>query len=132
MKLRFALASILLVALAACGSSYSAPTTPSTGGTNGGNNGGTNTPGTPVSIVSGASLKTTTAFAPTPVVISAGGTVTWTNNDNTSHTSSGDDGSWNSGSIAPGAQFSRTFPSAGSFPYHCAIHPGMVGTVTVQ
>jgi plastocyanin len=25
-----------------------------------------------------------------------------------------------------------TFPSAGSFPYHCSIHPGMVGTVTVQ
>ena len=132
MNLRFALASILLVALAACGSSYSAPTTPSTGGNNGGNNGGTNNQGTPVSIVSGASLKTNTAFAPSPVVISAGGTVTWTNNDNTSHTSSGDDGSWNSGNIAPGAQFSRTFASAGSYTYHCAIHPGMVGTVTVQ
>jgi plastocyanin len=25
-----------------------------------------------------------------------------------------------------------TFPAAGSFPYHCSIHPGMVGTVTVQ
>jgi plastocyanin len=25
-----------------------------------------------------------------------------------------------------------TFPSAGSFPYHCSLHPGMVGTVTVQ
>jgi plastocyanin len=25
-----------------------------------------------------------------------------------------------------------TFPSAGTFPYHCSIHPGMVGTVTVQ
>jgi plastocyanin len=25
-----------------------------------------------------------------------------------------------------------TFPSAGSFAYHCTIHPGMVGTVTVQ
>jgi plastocyanin len=25
-----------------------------------------------------------------------------------------------------------TFPSAGSFPYRCSIHPGMVGTVTVQ
>ena len=34
--------------------------------------------------------------------------------------------------IAPGASFSKTFTSAGSFPYHCTIHPGMVGTVTVQ
>jgi hypothetical protein len=25
-----------------------------------------------------------------------------------------------------------TFPSAGSFPYHCSIHPGMIATVTVQ
>jgi plastocyanin len=25
-----------------------------------------------------------------------------------------------------------SFPNAGSFPYHCLIHPNMVGTVTVQ
>jgi plastocyanin len=25
-----------------------------------------------------------------------------------------------------------TFSSAGSFVYHCTIHPGMTGTVTVQ
>jgi plastocyanin len=25
-----------------------------------------------------------------------------------------------------------TFPSAGTFVYHCTIHPGMTGTVTVQ
>jgi plastocyanin len=25
-----------------------------------------------------------------------------------------------------------TFRSAGTFPYFCAIHPGMVGTVTAQ
>jgi plastocyanin len=41
-------------------------------------------------------------------------------------------GAWNSGSIAPGGKFSMTFTVAGSFPYHCSIHPGMVGTVTVQ
>jgi plastocyanin len=126
MNLRFALASIVLLAVAACGSGYSGstPTSPSTGGTN--------TQGTPVSIVSGASVKTNTAFAPSPVVIAPGGTVTWTINANTSHTSSADDGSWNSGNIAPGAQFSRTFANAGSYTYHCQIHPGMVGTVTVQ
>ena len=123
MNLRFALASIVLIGAAACGG-YSSPTTPSTGGTN--------NQGTPVSIVSGASIKTNTAYAPNPVTIAAGGTVTWTNNDNTSHTSVGDGGSWNSGNIAPGAQFSRTFAATGSYTYHCSIHPGMVGTVTVQ
>jgi plastocyanin len=124
--LRLTLASIVLLGVAACGGGYSGstPTSPSTGGTN--------TQGSPISIVSGASIKTNTAYSPNPMVISAGGTVTWTNNDNTSHTSVGDDGSWNSGNIAPGAQFSRTFSTAGSYTYHCSIHPGMVGTVTVQ
>ncbi len=123
MKLRFALGTILLIAAAACGG-YSSPTTPSTGGTN--------NQGTPVSITSGSEFKTTNAFAPNPIVVSAGGSVTWTNNDTTTHTSTGDDGSWSSGNIAPGASFSRTFSTAGSFKYHCSLHPGMVGTVTVQ
>jgi plastocyanin len=34
--------------------------------------------------------------------------------------------------IGPGRTFSRTFQTAGSFQYHCSIHPGMVGTVSVQ
>ncbi|MBW8865752.1 MAG: hypothetical protein JF610_00205, partial [Acidobacteria bacterium] len=59
-------------------------------------------------------------------------TVTWTNNDSVAHNSVANNGAWNSGTIAPGGNFSMTFPSAGSFPYHCSIHPGMVGTVTVQ
>jgi plastocyanin len=75
---------------------------------------------------------TSTAYAPSPISIAAGDTITWTNNDREAHTSTGDDGSWNSGTIAPGANFSRTFPSAGTFVYHCTIHPNMVGTVTVR
>jgi plastocyanin len=125
MNLRLALASIVLVGVAACGSGYSSPTTPSTGGTN-------NQGGTPVSVTSGAEFKTTNAYAPNPVTISTGGTVTWTNNDNTTHTSTGNDGSWSSGNIAPGSSFSHTFNAAGTFQYHCSLHPGMVGTVTVQ
>jgi plastocyanin len=88
--------------------------------------------GAGVSILRGASLLTTTAFAPNPIAVPVGGTVTWMNNDNVAHTSTADGGAWNSGSIAPGASFSRTFASAGTFQYHCAIHPGMVGTVNVQ
>jgi plastocyanin len=72
---------------------------------------------------------TTTAYAPNPIAVPVGGTVTWTNNDSTTHTSSANGGAWNSGSIAPGGQFSMTFSSAGTFP---SIHPGMVGTITVQ
>lgn len=107
MNLRFALASIVLLTVAACGGGYSGstPTSPSTGGTN--------TQGTPVSIVSGASVKTNTAFAPNPVVIAHGGTVTWTNNDNTTHTSSADDGSWNSGTSPPARSSAGPLPTRG-------------------
>ncbi len=90
------------------------------------------TPGTAVSIVMGASIVTTTAYATNPVSAAVGGTVTSTNNDSTTHTSTSHGGAWSAGSLAPGGTFSRTFPAAGTFSYHCAIHPGMVGALNVQ
>ena len=114
----------LILLLTACGSSSPSTPTPSSPAPGAG--------GTPVTIVSGASIMTTTAFAPNPITVGVGGSVTWTNNDNTSHNATANDGTWNSGNIAPGASFTRSFPTAGSFPYHCTIHPGMVATVVVQ
>jgi len=119
---RFALAAVVLLLCSGCGSSYSTPTTPTTPGS--GNN------GTPVSIVSGASILTTSAYSPSPVTVAVGGSVTWSNNDNIAHTSTGPN--WNSGSINPGGKFTTTFSAPGTFTYHCTIHPGMTGTVTVQ
>jgi plastocyanin len=75
---------------------------------------------------------TTTAYSPNPITVPIGGSVMWTNNDSTAHTSTADGGTFSSGSIAPGGTFTATFPTAGTFRYHCAIHPGMVGTVTAQ
>ena len=83
-------------------------------------------------IVSGATTMTTTAYAPNPISVGVGGSVTWTNNDTITHTATGNDNSWNSGNIAPGATFTKSFPTAGSYAYHCTLHPGMVGTVVVQ
>lgn len=88
--------------------------------------------GSTVSIVMGASTRTTGAYSPNPITVARGGSVMWVNNDTTAHTSTSDNNSWNSGTIAPGANFSHTFASSGPFTYHCTIHPGMVGTVTVQ
>jgi plastocyanin len=119
MTYRIACVALLLGFASACGSS--SPSTPSPSGTSGA-----------TAIVAGASTMTTTAYAPNPIAVSVGGTVTWTNHDSTTHTSVANGGAWNSGSIAPGGTFSMTFSSAGTFPYHCSIHPGMVGTVTVQ
>jgi len=71
-------------------------------------------------------------FVPATITIGVGDSVLWTNNGASPHTSTG--GSWNSGTMNPGATFSHTFNSAGSFPYVCQFHEslGMVGTVVVQ
>ncbi len=58
--------------------------------------------------------------------------MSWTNNDSASHTVTADDGSFKSDTLATGATFSQTFAKAGTFAYHCAIHPSMKGTITVH
>jgi plastocyanin len=58
--------------------------------------------------------------------------VTWVNTDSIPHTSTSDASGWNSGTLAPGQQFNFTFSTNGTFHYHCAIHPAMIGTVIVQ
>jgi len=72
------------------------------------------------------------AFAPPTTTIKVGDTVTWTNRDAFSHTSTSDTGAWNTGVITAGASGSFTFTSAGTFAYHCSIHSFMKGTVIVQ
>lgn len=89
-------------------------------------------PSSSVMIPRGAEVLGNRAFNPDEVDVDAGATVTWTNSDSVAHTSTSDVSGWDSGAVAPGGQFSRTFPSAGTFRYHCAIHPGMVGTVVVR
>jgi plastocyanin len=74
---------------------------------------------------------TDVAFAPPELSIAAGTTVTWTNADGTPHTATAEDGSFDTGRIAPGASASQTFETAGSYPYICAFHPTMHGTITV-
>jgi plastocyanin len=72
------------------------------------------------------------AFSVATLSISAGTQVTWTNNDATTHTVTADDGSFDSGNIAPGGSFSHTFSSMGTVNYHCQIHPMMKAAVAVK
>src|SRR5262249_32907921 len=93
----------------------------------------TTTPtGNSVSIVAGASALTTGAYSPDQITVPVGTIVMWTNNDTVTHTVVQNAVSFNSGNITPGGSYSMTFTTAGSYPYHCSIHPGMVGLVTVQ
>jgi len=48
-----------------------------------------------------------------------------------SGSSIGQEGTFQSGLLLPGQSFSLTFTEPGVYPYTCAIHPGMTGTITV-
>jgi plastocyanin len=98
-----------------------------------------------VSIVKGASLLTTTAFDPNPKTLGLGGSgqasVRWVNTDGgggygggpaVTHQIASDDGAFaTSGPLGAGATYTVALTTAGTYHYHCAIHPNMVGTVTV-
>jgi plastocyanin len=72
------------------------------------------------------------AFHPGTVTVNVGDTVTWTNNDGVQHTATANSGAFDTDAISPGSSKSVTFHSAGTFAYHCEIHPSMHGTVVVR
>jgi plastocyanin len=127
LNVRLALLSTILIFAAAC-SDYSTPSnmpSPTPSPTPGGAS-------SPVAIPVGAESLGNSAYAPDEVIVAVGTTVTWTNTDSVPHTTTSDTAGWNSGIVAPGGQFSSAFQAAGTFPYHCTIHPGMIGTVVVR
>jgi plastocyanin len=71
------------------------------------------------------------AFHPGAIAVHVGDTISWSNQDSATHTATANDGSFDTGEIAHGASGSHTFTTAGTFSYHCSIHPTMHGTVTV-
>ena len=68
-------------------------------------------------------------FNPTPINISVGDSVRWTNNGTVDHTTTGN---WDSENLSPGSTFTQTFDSPGTSDYICTIHPLMSGTVKVN
>ena len=129
-SVRLVISALVVVSAVACGSDYSSPPTspspspapaPAAPG-----------PSASVTIPVGAERLGNRAFAPPDLSIGAGTTVTWVNTDRESHTSTSDAAGWNSGTVEPGRQFSFTFQNAGTFTYHCSLHPSMVGTVVVR
>ena len=107
-----------------------------------------NPPGVDVSIQQNAAGRGSSAFAPSPFTVSlaAGGAVKWRNGDTgtsggaygggtpgTTHDITADtQGLFDSGSLAPGGTFSHTFTAAGTYHYHCSIHPSMTGIIVVN
>jgi len=72
-------------------------------------------------------------FTPANLSIQVGDTVEWTWAAS-GHTTTSDDGLWDSGLLNTGATFSFTFTTAGTFTYRCTPHGtccGMIGAITV-
>src|SRR5206468_8403938 len=78
------------------------------------------------------------SYHPKTATVGFGDTVTWTNLQGISHTSTsgGYDGYpgpslWKSPDIPYQGSYSFTFQSAGTYKYHCSIHSGMLASVRV-
>jgi plastocyanin len=113
-------ALLAAAALTACGSSYSAPMTPTTTG------------GTATLTITIVGMNGGSSFTPNPSSIVAGQTVAFRNADTITHDIVADTGGFNTGALAPGATSApTTMGTAGPYPYHCSIHPTMVGTLNV-
>lgn len=76
------------------------------------------------------------AFSPATITVTKGSTVTWSNQDSTTHTvTSGanraKDGTFDA-QISGGNDTQITFDKTGTFAYFCQIHQGMIATVIVN
>ena len=82
-------------------------------------------------------------FSPIARTVTTGTTVTWRNDGNTDHNVTWDDAAGRNaalqgdgtGDINPaiaGSSHTRLFNTAGTYGFHCTIHPGMNGTLAVQ
>ena len=71
------------------------------------------------------------SFSPKSATITHGEKVCWQNSSTVLHTVTADSGAFDS-DLPVGQIFVQTFPTAGTFPYHCKIHAGMTGTITVN
>lgn len=80
-------------------------------------------------------------FNPKVLTVSPGTTVKWLNEDQTAHTVTSDSfGStstpaaqqFSSMPLSPGDSYTFTFTTAGTYKYHCEIHPYLMGEVVVR
>ena len=68
------------------------------------------------------------SFSPNPATVPLGGMVVWHNVDTVTHRVLFNDGELDTGSITPGS-YSAAMSLLAPGPYHCSIHPPMVGRI---
>lgn len=128
---RAATLSVALL-LAACSGGSGTPTTaPTAGGP-----AATTAGAAPCADSTGTTVVATTVAGNTwaqPIAAKVGDVITWTNNDSVPHRVQLDDNSCGmSANIAGGSTKSLVFSVAGTYPFHCAVHPTMKGTITIS
>jgi plastocyanin len=104
----------VVVAIVACGCGSSSPTAP---------------PTTTASRIDILGDRGNQSFTPNPSSALQGSMVVWRNTDNVVHHIVFNDGSVDSGDIAPGATSAPLRVGTNGANYHCTIHPGMVGSI---
>jgi plastocyanin len=139
MKVKHWIGIGILATAAACG-----------GGSSGGNSSNTTPTGptTPANNNVAATISIVEySFAPNTTSVKVGSTVQWVNNGTLPHTTVSDKNVWTStqlgggtadayGGTSGGQSYNYTFNTAGTYSYHCALHPpatypGFVGTIVV-
>ncbi len=74
------------------------------------------------------------SFVPSCIKVAPGTTVTFKNNDNTSHTVTTDASqaeSFDSGVVTPGSSYQHTFSTAGAIGLYCKIHGAMMHATVI-
>ena len=71
-------------------------------------------------------------FNPKQVTVKAGDTITWVNHDDIPHAVTSQTQAFRSKALDTDDKFSFTFATPGTYPYFCALHPQMTGTIVVE
>jgi plastocyanin len=113
-----AVAAVLVTGCGGGGSGPSAGAAPSAGGSSG---------------TSSAITINNFKFSPSSLRAQKGAGIKVANDDSAAHTVTADDGhSFDSGTVDPGASTTIRAPAAGTYSYHCTIHPFMKGKLVVE
>ncbi len=71
------------------------------------------------------------AFKPASITAKVGDVIAFTNKDGVPHTATLDDGSCTTDRLGKDKTGALTFSAAGTYPFHCQVHPDMTGTFEI-
>jgi plastocyanin len=108
------------VALTGCGSSAAKQALPKT------------SPGHALIVEDTVGTNPDAWYDPTPLRITVGGTITWTNRDQEPHDATSFAAGFSSGPIPTGGSYRWTATRPGTFHYFCTLHPNMHGVIVVK